>query len=229
MGQAEASFLKAVSLDDKYALDQTRAYMTGVEALVRLPMLQHQRDAARGLNTAGFVSGYRGSPLGGGRSGHVEGAILSRASPHPLSAGHQRGACRHRRLGQSADHPLSRSSLRRGSSACGTARGPGVDRSMDVFKHANAFGTSRYGGVLAVAGDDHACKSSTLPHQSEHMFMGASIPVLAPADVQEVLDLGIFGWELSRYCGCWVGLKAITENMDSARFQRISIRPASAF
>ena len=95
-------------------------------------------------------------------------------------------------------------------------KGPGVDRSMDVLKHANAFGTSRFGGVLAVAGDDHACKSSTLPHQSEHMFIGASIPVLAPADVQEVLDLGIYGWELSRYCGCWVGFKAITENMDSA-------------
>jgi len=95
-------------------------------------------------------------------------------------------------------------------------KGPGVDRSMDVIKHANAFGTSRYGGVLAVAGDDHACKSSTLPHQSEHMFIGASVPVLSPSNVQEVLDLGIFGWELSRYSGCWVSLKAITENMDSA-------------
>ena len=95
-------------------------------------------------------------------------------------------------------------------------KGPGVDRSMDVIKHANAFGTSKYGGVLAVAGDDHACKSSTLPHQSEHMFIGASVPVLSPANVQEVLDLGVFGWELSRYSGCWVALKAITENMDSA-------------
>ncbi len=95
-------------------------------------------------------------------------------------------------------------------------KGPGVDRSMDVIKHANAFGTSRYGGVLAVAGDDHACKSSTLPHQSEHMFIGASVPVLSPANVQEVLDLGVYGWELSRYSGCWVALKAITENMDSA-------------
>jgi hypothetical protein len=87
---------------------------------------------------------------------------------------------------------------------------------MDVLKHANAFGTSRYGGVLAVVGDDHACKSSTLPHQSDHMFIGATSPVLNPAGVQEVLDLGIFGWELSRYSGCWVGLKAITENMDAA-------------
>ena len=95
-------------------------------------------------------------------------------------------------------------------------KGPGLDRSMDVLKHANAFGTSRYGGVLAVVGDDHACKSSTLPHQSDHMFIGATSPVLNPAGVQEVLDLGIYGWELSRYSGCWVGLKAITENMDAA-------------
>ena len=95
-------------------------------------------------------------------------------------------------------------------------KGPGVDRSMDVIKHANAFGTSRYGGVLVVAGDDHACKSSTVPHQSEHMFIGAAVPVLNPANVQDVLDYGLYGWALSRYSGCWVGLKAITENMDSA-------------
>ena len=106
-------------------------------------------------------------------------------------------------------------------------KGPGVDRSMDAIKHANAFGTSRYGGVLAVAGDDHAAKSSSLPHQSEHMFIGASIPVLSPANVQEVLDLGIFGWELSRYCGAWVALKAITENMDSAISAEIDSRRVS--
>ncbi|MDB2434932.1 hypothetical protein N9W66_12425 [Luminiphilus sp.] len=87
---------------------------------------------------------------------------------------------------------------------------------MDAIKHANAFGTSKYGGVLAIAGDDHACKSSTLPHQSEHMFMGASVPVLAPSNVQEVLDFGIYGWAMSRFTGCWVALKAITDNMDSA-------------
>ena len=95
-------------------------------------------------------------------------------------------------------------------------KGPGVDRSMDVIKHANAFGTTKHGGVLAIAGDDHACKSSTVPHQSEHMFIGAAAPVLNPANVQEVLDYGIIGWAMSRYSGCWVALKAITENMDSA-------------
>ena len=101
------------------------------------------------------------------------------------------------------------------SSACGTEKVPGLTE-VWMDQHANAFGTSPYGGVLAIAGDDHACKSSSLPHQSEHMFIGASVQVLSPSNVQEVLDLGIFGWELSRYSGCWVALKAVTENMDSA-------------
>jgi len=215
MGHAAPPLLRRVSLDDKYALDQTRAYMTGIEALVRLPMLQHQRDAAKGLHTAGFVSGYRGSPLGG-----VDQAMW-KAKSH-LDRHHihfQPGV--NEDLAATAVWGSQQTQLFPGARYDGVfgmwyGKGPGVDRSMDVFKHANAFGTSRHGGVLAVAGDDHACKSSTLPHQSEHMFMGASIPVLAPANVQEVLDLGIYGWELSRYCGCWVGLKAITENMDSA-------------
>ena len=215
MGQAKTKPLRQVSLEDKYALDATHAYMTGIEALVRLPMLQHQRDQARGLNTAGFISGYRGSPLGG-----VDQAMW-RAKPY-LDRHHihfQPGV--NEDLAATAVWGSQQTGLFPGARYDGVfamwyGKGPGVDRSMDVIKHANAFGTSRYGGVLAVAGDDHACKSSTLPHQSEHMFMGASVPVLAPANVQEVLDLGIYGWELSRYCGCWVGLKAITENMDSA-------------
>ena len=205
----------AISLEDKYRLDSTRAYMTGIEALVRLPMLQHQRDIERGLNTAGFISGYRGSPLG-----NLDQALWQ-AKPYLDK--------HHIQFVPGVNEDMAATAVR-GSQEVGLfpgakydgvfgmwyGKGPGVDRSMDVIKHANAVGTSRYGGVLAVAGDDHAAKSSTLPHQSEHMFMGASIPVLAPANVQEVLDLGIFGWELSRYAGCWVGFKAITENMDSA-------------
>lgn len=204
-----------ISLDDKYALGTTRAYMTGIEALVRLPMLQHQRDLDRGLNTAGFISGYRGSPLGG-----LDQALWQ-AEPY-LSKHHihfQPGI--NEDLAATAVWGSQQVNLFEGARYDGVfglwyGKGPGVDRSMDVIRHANAFGTSRYDGVLAVAGDDHAAKSSTLPHQSEHMFIGASIPVLNPANVQEVLDLGIYGWELSRYCGCWVALKAITENMDSA-------------
>ncbi len=218
MGSDQASGsrrLRDVSLDDKYALDTARAYMTGIEALVRLPMLQHQRDQQRGLNTAAYISGYRGSPLG-----TVDQAMWK---AKPWLARHnvhfQPGI--NEDLAATAVWGSQQTNLFQGARYDGVfgmwyGKGPGVDRSMDVIKHANAFGTSRYGGVLAVAGDDHACKSSTLPHQSEHMFMGASVPVLAPANVQEVLDLGVYGWELSRYSGCWVALKAITENMDSA-------------
>ncbi len=207
--------LAKVSLDDKYALDATRAYLTGIEALVRLPILQHQRDVEAGLNTAGFISGYRGSPLGG-----VDQAMWKAKTwldEHNIHF--QPGI--NEDLAATAVWGSQQVNVFPGAKYDGVfgmwyGKGPGVDRSMDVMRHANAFGTSKYGGVLAVAGDDHACKSSTLPHQSEHMFIGASMPVLSPANVQEVLDLGIFGWELSRYSGCWVSLKAITENMDSA-------------
>jgi indolepyruvate ferredoxin oxidoreductase len=206
---------RSISLDDKYRLDSSRAYMTGIEALVRLPMLQHQRDIEKGLNTAGFISGYRGSPLG-----NLDQALWQ---ARPFLDEH------HIQFVPGVNEDMAATAVR-GSQEVGLfpgakydgvfgmwyGKGPGVDRSMDAIKHANAVGTSKFGGVLAVAGDDHAAKSSTLPHQSEHMFIGASMPVLAPANVQEVLDLGIYGWELSRYSGCWVGLKAITENMDSA-------------
>ncbi len=189
--------------------------MTGIEALVRLPILQHQRDVKRGLNTACFISGYRGSPIG--------------ALDQALWKAKKFTATHNIHFVPGVNEDLAMTSVW-GSQQVGLfpgarydgvfglwyGKGPGLDRSMDVLKHANAFGTSRYGGVLAVVGDDHACKSSTLPHQSDHMFIGATSPVLNPAGVQEVLDLGIFGWELSRYSGCWVGLKAITENMDAA-------------
>ena len=215
MGSDHTSPIRKVSLDDKYALDTTRAYMTGIEALVRLPMLQHQRDQQRGLNTAAFISGYRGSPLG-----TVDQSMWKAKSWLDKHNVHFEPGI-NEELAATAVWGSQQTNLFEGAKYDGVfgmwyGKGPGVDRSMDVIKHANAFGTSRYGGVLAVAGDDHACKSSTLPHQSEHMFMGASVPVLAPSNVQEVLDLGVYGWELSRYSGCWVALKAITENMDSA-------------
>ena len=207
--------LAKVSLSDKYALDTTRAYLNGIEALVRLPMLQHQRDLMAGLNTAGFISGYRGSPLGGlDQALWKAETYLQRHNIH-----FQPGI--NEDLAATAVWGSQQVNLFPGAKYDGVfgmwyGKGPGVARSMDVIRHANAFGTSKYGGVLAVAGDDHACKSSTLPHQTEHMFIGVSMPVLNPANVQEVLDLGVFGWELSRYSGCWVALKAITENMDSS-------------
>ncbi len=204
-----------VSLDDKYALDSGRVFLTGTQALVRLLMMQRQRDALAGLNTAGFVSGYRGSPLGGFDQ------ALWKARDH-LKTHHihfQPGI--NEDLGATAVWGSQQVNLFRGATRDGVfglwyGKGPGVDRTGDVFKHANAAGTSRFGGVLAVAGDDHACKSSTLPHQSEYAFMDAQMPVLNPAGVQEILDLGIFGWELSRYSGLWIGFKTIAETVDSS-------------
>jgi indolepyruvate ferredoxin oxidoreductase len=207
--------LMTVSLDDKYSLHKGKAYMSGIEALVRLPILQHQRDLTRGLNTACFISGYRGSPIGGlDQALWKAKQFTERHNIHFLPGVNED-------LAMTSVMGSQQVGLFPGAKYDGVfgmwyGKGPGLDRSMDVLKHANAFGTARYGGVLAVVGDDHACKSSTLPHQSDHMFVGATSPILNPSDVQEVLDLGIFGWELSRYSGCWVGLKAITENMDAA-------------
>ena len=212
---SSTSELRDVSLDDKYSLETARAYLTGIDALVRLPILQHQRDQERGLNTAGFVSGYRGSPLGG-----VDQAMwsakkyLDKHDIHFVPGVNEDLAATAVRGSQEVG--LMDGSQYDGVFGMWYGKGPGLDRSIDAFRHANAAGTAQHGGVLAVVGDDHGCKSSTYPYQSEHLFMSMSMPVLAPANVQEVLDLGIYGWELSRYCGCWVGLKAITENMDSA-------------
>jgi len=202
------------SLDDKYALDTTRTYLTGIEALVRLPMLQHQRDRQAGLNTAGFITGYRGSPLGSLDQS------LWKAQSHLDAHNIYFQPAVNEDLAATAVWGSQQVNMFEGARYDGVfsmwyGKGPGVDRSLDAVRHANAAGTSKHGGVLFVAGDDHACKSSTLPHQTEHVFIGASMPVLNPADVQDVLDLGIFGWELSRYSGCWVAMKAITENMDS--------------
>ena len=207
--------LREVNLNDKYTLDQTEAYLTGIEALVRLPILQHQRDQQRGYNTAGFISGYRGSPLG-----TLDEALWS-AETYLDKHNIKFVPGINEDLAATAVRGSQEVGLQPGAKFDGVfgmwyGKGPGLDRSLDAFRHANAAGTSKFGGVLAVVGDDHGCKSSTYPYQSEHLFMSMSMPILAPANVQEVLDLGIYGWELSRYCGCWVGLKAITENMDSA-------------
>ena len=212
--------LRAVSLDDKYALDATDAYLTGIEALVRLPILQHQRDLRQGLNTAGLVSGYRGSPLAG-----LDQALW-RAKPWLERHNVRFNPGLNEELAATAVSGSQQLELHAKPKFDGVfgmwyGKGPGVDRSVDAFRHANACGTARHGGVLAVAGDDHACKSSTLPHQSEYVFIATSMPVLNPANVQEVLDFGIQGWALSRYSGCWVGLKAITETADAAMVARI--------
>ena len=212
---AEHDALRAVSLDDKYALASGRVYLNGTQALVRLPMLQRARDEAAGLNTAGFISGYRGSPLG-----NVD-LEFWRAKKflEPKHIRFQAGL--NEDLAATAVWGTQQVTLDRNASYDGVfamwyGKGPGVDRSGDVFRHANAAGTSRYGGVLAIAGDDHAAKSSTLPHQTEHVFKALMMPVLAPADIQEYLELGIHGFALSRYSGCWVAFKALADTVETS-------------
>ena len=203
------------SLDEKFTRTNGRVYLSGIQALARLPMLQRERDQAAGLNTAGFISGYRGSPLGG--LDQTLWKTREHLAAHRITF--QPGV--NEDLAATACWGSQQINLFPGATADGVfalwyGKGPGVDRCGDVFKHANAAGTAALGGVLVVAGDDHAARSSTLPHQSEHMFKAAMMPVLAPAGVQEYLDYGLAGWALSRYCGCWVAFKAVADTVESS-------------
>lgn len=208
--------LESASLDDKYSLDQGRAFMSGVQALVRLPMLQRQRDAAAGLNTGGFISGYRGSPLGG-----YDQALMA-AKKH-LDAHHivfQPGV--NEELGATAVWGTQQLDLypqsKKYDGVFGIwyGKGPGVDRCSDVFKHANMAGTARHGGVIAIAGDDHVAKSSTAAHQSDHIFKACGLPVFFPSSVQDILDMGLHAFAMSRYAGVWSGMKTIQEVVESS-------------
>jgi indolepyruvate ferredoxin oxidoreductase len=203
------------TLDHKYSRESGRIYLSGVQALVRLPLMQRLRDQAAGLNTAGFISGYRGSPLGGF---DLE---LWRAKKYLEAAGVKFTPGLNEDLGATMVWGTQQTNLFPGAKVDGVygmwyGKGPGVDRSGDVFKHANAAGTSRLGGVLALAADDHACRSSTLPHGSEGEFTSAMMPILNPAGVQDILDMGLLGWAMSRYTGRWVGFKTIAETVESS-------------
>ncbi len=214
--------LRDVALDDKYTAAAGRVVMTGTQALVRLPLLQKARDRAVGLNTAGFISGYRGSPLGGfdQQLWHAqkfldsENIVFKPGLNEDLAATAVWGS---QQAGLHGDAKYD------GVFGLWYGKAPGVDRSGDAFRHANADGTSPNGGVLLVAGDDHASKSSTLPSQSEFALLDAEIPVLNPASVQEVLEFGLYGWAMSRYAGLWVGLIALADTMDSTA--TVDLRP----
>ncbi|WP_428421782.1 indolepyruvate ferredoxin oxidoreductase family protein [Methylibium sp.] len=215
--------LETVTLDDKYALETGQAFMSGVQALVRLPMLQRQRDAAAGLNTAGFVSGYRGSPLGGydqalwAAKKHLAAhqVVFQPGVNEELAATAVWGTQQLDLYPQSKKHD--------GVFGIWYGKGPGVDRCSDVFKHANMAGTAKHGGVIAVAGDDHIAKSSTAAHQSDHIFKACGLPVFFPASVQEILDLGLHAFAMSRFSGVWAGMKTIQEIVESST--SISVDP----
>ncbi|MCC6562031.1 MAG: indolepyruvate ferredoxin oxidoreductase family protein, partial [Xanthomonadales bacterium] len=189
---------RSYTLDDKYTRREGRIFLSGVQALVRLPIMQALRDQAAGLNTAGFISGYRGSPLGGF---DLE---LWKAKKHLESQKVKFQPGLNEDLGATMVWGSQQTNLFQGAKYDGVfsmwyGKGPGVDRCGDVFKHGNAAGTSSHGGVLALAADDHACRSSTLPHGSEHEFVSALMPVLNPAGVQDILDMGLLGWAMSRF------------------------------
>jgi indolepyruvate ferredoxin oxidoreductase len=207
--------LADASLEDRWTVERGRIYLNGTQALVRLLMLQRERDVRAGRNTAGYLTGYRGSPLGG-----VD-QTAAKARRH-LEKNHVRfqpGV--NEDLAATAVWGTQQVNLFAGARYDGVfgmwyGKGPGVDRCGDVFKHANAAGTSPMGGVVVACGDDHGAKSSTLPHQSDHVLKACMIPVLFPASVQEYLDLGLHAYAMSRYAGVWVGFKCVTEVVEAA-------------
>jgi len=199
-----------VSLDDRYALERGRILVSGTQALVRLPMMQRQRDLAAGLNTAGYVSGYRGSPLAGFDREMARAGRYLKANHVVFHPGLNEDMAATAVWGtqQTGMFPGARYD---GVFSMWYGKGPGVDRSIDVIRHANAVGTDRHGGVLLLAGDDHGAVSSTLAHQSEHNLISAMVPMLSPGGVGEYIDYGLLGWAMSRYSGAWVGFKCQTE------------------
>jgi indolepyruvate ferredoxin oxidoreductase len=206
--------LQNVTLDDKYDLTQSRIFVTGYQALIRACLMQQERDRLAGLNTAGYVSGYRGSPLGGLDQQFYR--AKSHLDAHNIVF--QTGL--NEDLAATALWGTQQAELRGEGKYDGVfgmwyGKGPGVDRSGDVFRHANFAGSSKHGGVLALMGDDHTAESSTTAHQSEFHFVDVMIPILNPAGVQEIIDYALYGWAMSRYCGSWAALKCMHETVES--------------
>ena len=205
----------AVAIDDKYTLDKGRVYISGTQALVRLPMLQQERDRRAGLDTAGYISGYRGSPLGGldmalwkAKKHLAAHNIVFQPGVNEDLAATSVWGTQQTNLWQTGKHD--------GVFGMWYGKGPGVDCSGDVLKHANSAGTSPHGGVLALAGDDHAAKSSSIAHQSEHALIAAGMPILYPSTVQEYIDYGLHGWAMSRFSGLWISMKCVTDVVESS-------------
>jgi indolepyruvate ferredoxin oxidoreductase len=203
-----------VSLADKFDLSKGRVLLSGAQAVLRLALMQKARDLRAGLNTAGFVSGYRGSPLGGLDQQFWREADLLARNDIVFQPGLNED------LAATAVWGSQQASMRGEGRYDGVfgiwyGKGPGVDRSGDAFRHANFDGTSPHGGVIALMGDDHTCESSTTAHQSEFAFVDAMMPILNPAGVQEIIDYGLIGWALSRFAGLWAGVKCVKDNVEA--------------
>ena len=205
---------RGVTLDDKFDLTKDRVFLSGTQAVVRLALMQKERDRRAGLNTAGFVSGYRGSPLGGVDQQFWRAEKHLKASDIVFQPGLNED------LAATAVWGSQQAQLRGEGRYDGVfgiwyGKGPGVDRSGDALRHANFDGTSPHGGVIALMGDDHTCESSTTAHQSEFAFVDAMIPILNPAGLQEIVDYGLMGWALSRFAGVWTGIKCVKDTVES--------------
>ncbi len=207
--------IETVTLDDKYSLGHGRALMSGTQALVRLPMLQKTRDALAGLNTGGFISGYRGSPLGGYDQALWQAKKHLAAQNIVFQPGVNEELAATAVWGSQQLDLYPQSAKVDGVFGIWYGKGPGVDRCSDVFKHANMAGTSKHGGVIALAGDDHIAKSSTAAHQSDHIFKACGLPVFFPTSVQDILDMGLHAFAMSRFAGVWSGMKTIQEIVES--------------
>ena len=214
--------LHDVSLDDKFDLSKERVFLSGAQAVVRMLLMQRERDRLAGLNTAGFVSGYRGSPLGGldqqlwRAKAQLSAAdiVFQPGLNEELAATACWGSQQAELLGEGWHD---------GVFSVWYGKGPGVDRSGDVFRHANLAGSSRHGGVLALMGDDHNAESSTNAHATEFAFVDAMIPVLNPAGVQELIDYGLLGFAMSRFAGTWTAIKCVKDNIESTASVEVSL------
>jgi indolepyruvate ferredoxin oxidoreductase len=212
--QSAPPALAPYQLTDNLVATHGQIFLTGTQALVRLPLMQRALDARRGMNTAGFVSGYRGSPLGMVDQQMWKAKKLLEA--HQIrflpAINEELGGTAvlgSQRVEADPERTVD------GVFAMWYGKGPGVDRAGDALKHGNAYGSSPHGGVLVVAGDDHGCVSSSMPHQSDHALMGWQMPIVNPSNLADMLEFGMYGWALSRFSGAWVGFKAISETIES--------------
>jgi len=213
------------ALRDNLTRMRGRVFLTGTQALVRLLCMQKLADESRQLNTAGFVSGYRGSPLGAmdQELWRALTTLAQRAIEFLPAINEELGATAVMGSQQVEADPTRKVD---GVFAMWYGKGPGVDRAGDALKHGHVYGSSPHGGVLVVLGDDHGCVSSSMPHQSEHALIAWSMPVLNPANVQEYLEFGLYGWALSRYSGAWCGFKAISETVEGGAVVELPTMPS---
>ena len=214
--------LHDVTLADKFDLSKERIFVSGAQAVVRMLLMQRERDRRAGLDTAGFVSGYRGSPLGAldqqlwkaKRELGASSIVFQPGLNEELAATACWGSLQTELLGEGKHD---------GVFAVWYGKGPGVDRSGDVFRHANLAGSSKHGGVVALMGDDHTAESSTNAHATEFLFVDTMVPILHPAGVQELVDYGLYGFAMSRFAGTWAAMKCVKDNIESTASVDVSL------